>query len=227
MVDGLSLRTNQSPRLESINIGVYEKLKSMISEGELRPGDRLVQKKLAKELGTSPTPVIESLRRLERDGLVVHVPHLGSFVRESTVEDITELYCLRRAIECEACVLFVEQATDLEVNQLLELDSAVDASAAAEDVRSLMDADMSFHLHIVTTSRVARLRDILSKGQVEERIFMAAPEWQSNQSMQRICGIHKTIVAAIVGRDAAAASAAMRKHLLKAEQEYINAGSSK
>src|SRR4051812_8104797 len=72
---------NTTTHARSLSTGVYDRLKEMIAKRELRPGTQLVQQTLARSLGTSPMPVIEALRRLERDGLVTHIPRLGSFVR--------------------------------------------------------------------------------------------------------------------------------------------------
>jgi DNA-binding GntR family transcriptional regulator len=209
-----------TPRVSSVNVGVYERIKAMICHGDLQPGDRLVQQVLAKKMGTSAMPVIEAFRRLERDGLVEHIPHLGSFVRQATIEDIRELYVVRRAIEGEACLLFVERATEKDFKDLVELNELVNAAAGAHDIRSLLDADMSFHLHLVSATKVNRLREILDKWQVEQRVFMAAPEWDSGDT-HNLLGIHTGIVQAICRRDGAAAAAAMRQHLLRAENSYL------
>jgi DNA-binding GntR family transcriptional regulator len=209
-----------APRVSSVNVGVYERIKEMICHGDLHPGDRLVQQVLAKKMGTSAMPVIEAFRRLERDGLVEHIPHLGSFVRTTTIEDIKELYVVRRAIEGEACLLFVERATEKDYSDLVDLDKLVNTAARARDIRSLLDADMSFHLHLVSATKVGRLREILDKWQVEQRVFMAAPEWDSGDT-QSLVGIHSGIVEAICRHDGVAAAAAMREHLLRAESNYL------
>jgi DNA-binding GntR family transcriptional regulator len=167
-------------------------------------------------------PVIEAVRRLERDGLVVHVPHLGSFVRQATVEDICELYCVRRAIEGEACLLFVERAVPQDYTSLSQLDEVVNTAARAGDVKSLVDADMSFHLHLVSATKVGRLREILDKWQVEQRVFMASPELVSGDT-KSLVGTHARIVEAILHHDGPAAAVAMREHLLHAERDYMKA----
>ena len=60
----------------------------MILKGELVPGVQLVQRKIAAKLGTSTMPVLEALRRLERDGFVVAIPHAGVHVKEWTQQEI-------------------------------------------------------------------------------------------------------------------------------------------
>ena len=128
---------------------------------------------------------------------------------------------MRRAIEVEACLLFVERATEKDYSDLVELDKLLNTAARAGDTRSSLGADMSFHLHLVSATKVSRLREILDKGEVEQRVFMAAPEWDSGDT-HSLVGIHTDIVEAICRRDGAAAAAAMRQHLLMAESDYLS-----
>jgi len=208
-------------RVESLNTGVYERLKGMIARREIQPGSRLVQQTLAKQLGTSPMPIIEALRRLERDGLVTHVPHLGSFVRESTVEDLRELYCIRRGLETEACRLFVERATAEEKRMLVDLNDRLNTSANSGDIADYIEADLEFHMHIVSCARVNRLKEIIENRHIEEKIFQSAPELQTGGRTEHLIGMHDEIVKAILAGDEEAAATAMREHLKEAERQYL------
>lgn len=192
----------------------------MIARREIKPGSRLVQQRLAKKLKVSPTPVIEALRRLERDGLVVHIPNLGSFVRQATVEDVCEFYCLRRGLETEACRLFTARATDQDKQQLQALKVRMDQAAANEDVEEFLEADLAFHMHIVRGARVDRLREMIENRHVEQRVFQNAPELLSRKTAHLV-GMHDAVTAAILSGDEEAAGEAMRKHLLEAERQYV------
>jgi DNA-binding GntR family transcriptional regulator len=208
----------------SLNTGVYERLKGMIAERKIEPGARLVQQTLAKQLGTSAMPVVEALRRLERDGLVVHMPHFGSFVRESTVEDLRELYSIRRGLEGEACRLFVQRATAEERDELARLNARLNAAAREENIDRYISEDLQFHMHIVTAARVPRIKEMIESRHVEERIFQNAPELQMmSRGTAHLIGQHDAIVQAILQGDEDAAAEAMRQHLLKAEREYLEA----
>lgn len=213
-------------RVPSLNTGVYERLKGMIAERKIEPGTRLVQQAVAKQLGTSAMPVIEALRRLERDGLVVHVPHLGSFVRESTVEDLRELYCIRRGLESEACRLFVQKATAQEKQELVELNDRLNAAARNESIEDYIEADMRLHMHIVTAARVSRLKEIIENRHLEAKIFQNAPELQTDRSIRHLFGMHDAIVEAILRGDEEGAAVEMRRHLLEAERQYLEAAGS-
>src|ERR671936_2125325 len=79
---------------------VYERLRDQILNGELRPGDQLVEARLASELGVSKTPVREALIRLQRDGLVHTEPYRGARVMSPSEADVREILELRLALEC-------------------------------------------------------------------------------------------------------------------------------
>ena len=79
---------------------VYERLREDIASGFLRPGDQLVEARLASDLGVSKTPVREALIRLERDGLVEIEPYRGARVLELSQNDVRETLELRELLEC-------------------------------------------------------------------------------------------------------------------------------
>ena len=58
----------------------YKELKKMIVSGKLKKGERLVQEKLAYDFGVSRMPIIESLRQLRKDGLIIWKHRKGAFV---------------------------------------------------------------------------------------------------------------------------------------------------
>lgn len=70
-----------------------------ILTGELKPGDRIVESRLAQELGVSQAPVREALRELEFSGLVEQKPFSGTYVKQVTVKEIRQFYEVRAALE--------------------------------------------------------------------------------------------------------------------------------
>jgi DNA-binding GntR family transcriptional regulator len=81
---------------------VYEKIKEGIINGDLAPGLPINENDFARDLGVSKTPVRESLRQLEREGLVENIPGRGSAVSHITFQDIRDIFETREIIECGA-----------------------------------------------------------------------------------------------------------------------------
>ncbi|GAB4100333.1 GntR family transcriptional regulator [Sinomonas halotolerans] len=88
---------------------VYATLQEAILNGELPPGSRLTVRELAEQVGTSPMPVREAIRRLEEAGLVHREPHRGAVVRGLTLEELVHVYDIRRLLEVEAARLGSER----------------------------------------------------------------------------------------------------------------------
>src|SRR5919205_3173807 len=80
---------------QSLRAEVRERLRRAIMQGTLKPGEQIVESRLARQLGISQAPVREALRELEQLGLVVNHSRRGTFVRKFTPEDAWEMYTLR------------------------------------------------------------------------------------------------------------------------------------
>lgn len=86
-----------------------ERVRQAILDGRYRPGEKLRQNQVAQELGLSPTPVREALRRLQAEGLVTHSPHRGVRVSRVGVEEISDVYRLLIVLEGLAARLVAER----------------------------------------------------------------------------------------------------------------------
>ncbi len=115
-----------------------------ITSGRLQPGERIVERRIAAELGVSQAPVREALRQLEALRLVETVPNRGARVREFTQEDFAEFFPVRAGLE--------ETAADLAVTRLdgrvAPLEVHIERLAAAEGA-DVMRHSIAFHREIV------------------------------------------------------------------------------
>lgn len=117
---------------------VYRRIHEAIVEGRLKPGARLTEASIAREIGLSRTPIREAMRQLEARGLLVHEPHRGMTIPVPDHQMVTELYQVREALEGSAAAMAATQASPAEVELLKEI---VDAGrqggdATAELVRN-------------------------------------------------------------------------------------------
>lgn len=96
----------------------YQRLKAMILSNELKPGQRLIDRDLARQLGVSRTPVVQALGRLEHEGLVTNRLRRGHFVADMDAKQVADLYDLRTMLEVHAVRLAIEQGTPSELEEL-------------------------------------------------------------------------------------------------------------
>ncbi|CDO86165.1 GntR family transcriptional regulator [Mycobacterium triplex] len=122
-----------------------DELRRAIVAGRYRPGQRVHQEEIAEQLGVSLAPVREALRALEQEGQVVYRPRRGYFITELRVEDLQEIYALRRLLE-ERAVRAALPALDDDAVERIAL-AARDCAEAAKrgDVAAELEANRRFH----------------------------------------------------------------------------------
>lgn len=192
----------------------YYRIKRMIANRELLPGTQLVLRSLAATLGVSRTPIIEAIRRLERDGLVTVQAKWGAAVREWSREEILEAYAIRRGLEGEAARRFVMHATPQDKQRLIELGALFDELAATDPVRC-EEVDMELHLHIARATGFRRLFELIENSKIETAtLFGLATRLPVNDARySQSIGSHDAVVQALVGDDPEAATRAIWAHI--------------
>ena len=123
---------------------VYEQILSAIVNGDIAPGERLIQEKIAAEINISRTPVREALLRLEQEGVLEATGRKGFSIRPISEEEVRQLYSAREAIEGYAA-RFVAEAKDPD--QLAKIKSAVDAEKEADTSNVEVDFRVNRTIH--------------------------------------------------------------------------------
>jgi DNA-binding GntR family transcriptional regulator len=179
---------------------------------------RLVQRKLASDLGVSIIPISEALRRLESEGLVICHAGLGAQVQAWTPDDVTGIHLLREYLEAATSRLFAEKASPAECLTLKELGQRYDECLAEEDPMALIRADINLHLYIAKHSKSPTLAQF-AENFCMITIAMKNALWRSKKPApgpRREPGIHNELIAAITSRDPEAAEQAARAHVRQA-----------
>ncbi|MEH7223615.1 GntR family transcriptional regulator [Bacillus sp. JJ1566] len=123
-----------------------------IINGNLQPGDRIVETQIAKSLGISQGPVREALRELEKTGVLHSEPYRGSFVKELSEKEITERSIVRASLEETAIRLAIARVTKDDINKLREIINEMVNSAKAVDAAKSIAFNVEFHRKIVELS---------------------------------------------------------------------------
>ncbi len=201
---------------------VAERLELKVIAGELAVGARLNEVALAQELGVSRGPVRESIRILERKGLVTVIANRGAYVRRFDVDDMIDLYRVRAAITGLASELAAERADAAAIARLRELVESMAAAANAEDGDTYYALNLSFHALLVGISgspRVSALNeDLVTQAHLFRRGSLArvTEMKQSNEE-------HRRIVEAIAARDPESARRLGSSHVNAGRERFIRA----
>lgn len=121
---------------------VAKVLRQRILKGDLREGEFIRQEAIAAELGVSRIPVREALTQLEAEGIVIREKYRGALVPKLSLEEIRELYALRRLLEPHLLKHALERISG---NTLEKARRFVEKSVASEDIDEWADLNWAFH----------------------------------------------------------------------------------
>ncbi|MGF0540194.1 GntR family transcriptional regulator [Agrobacterium sp. ES01] len=197
---------------------LYAQLKEMTVNFRIRPGERLNEVALARELDASRTPLREALNRLVAEQLIDFQPGKGFFCRELDAQSIFELYEIRAVLEETAVRLLCERASDADISILRDNEYQDGLLYAGRTIGEASAADEAFHLAIARLSGNRELHRQLA--QINERIRFI--RWvDMAAAVTRTKGEHGRIMDAIQRRDMDAAVLLMRGHIVKRMDQII------
>lgn len=140
---------------------VYLRIRDMAIDFDFKPGERLNEVALAKELGVSRTPLREALNRLSIEGLLRFIPGKGFFCRDLEVHEIFSLYELRKSLEVAALRLAIQRAADADIQDALAFLDSTGPEAGERSVAELVELDEAFHERLVAMSGNAEMLRVL------------------------------------------------------------------
>jgi DNA-binding GntR family transcriptional regulator len=187
-------------------------LRQAILDGDLAPGQRLIEEELAAELSVTRASLRAALIELTTEGLVERVPNKGARVRVVTADEAVAITECRMALEALCAVKAAERVTDEQIAALRELAEGLRRSVADGDPLKYSESNTELHRVVraisgqtVAVELLARLNAQLVRHQFQLAQRPGRPE----QSL----GEHLAIIDAIIRRDPVAADEATRRHL--------------
>jgi DNA-binding GntR family transcriptional regulator len=197
-----------------------EQIKDLILQrivrGEYPPGARLVETRIAQELGVSQASVREALRDLEHLGCVSYEPYRGCSVRTFSIEELLEAFPVRSALEELASRLAAERMDDRGLDELAVLYETMVRAARRGDAHDLAQADADFHAAIVRGAANATLSRQWAALEPYSRTYITVS--RPGTDLVALSEQHRPILEALQARKPAAAAKAMQRHLLQATE---------
>jgi DNA-binding GntR family transcriptional regulator len=187
---------------------VYRRLLAAICSGELAPGTRITQEELAASFSVSRQPVLQALRLLKRDGVVLDAGRRGLAVAPLEPRQIEQVYQVRAVLDG----LAARQATLAGA----KLDRAViergRKAAGAGSVAAMIDADLAFHRLIYRASGNPLIAESVDRQWHHIQRAMGTILQQVPRMRAGVWDEHQAILEAINGGDAALAERRAREH---------------
>jgi DNA-binding GntR family transcriptional regulator len=197
---------------------VYQKLRSALGSGALKPGQRVLEVEVAEWLQVSRTPVRDALRRLESEGMLTLEPRMGLVVASISHQAMLELYVMREVLEGTAARLCARHASDPEITELEEL---VKREARLQgNYSELARHNRLFHEAIHRGAHNRYLEKSLAA--VNDTMHLLGPSQllipeRARQSQAE----HAELFEHISNHAADAAEAAARRHVRSAQQQRV------
>ncbi|WP_218932506.1 GntR family transcriptional regulator [Adhaeretor mobilis] len=219
---------------ETLKQRAYSYLFQKLCNGELRPGDRLSGRSVAKEIGVSPIPVRDAIGQLNTEGFFETRHGGGTFVPEPSYEDLMDIYDQREALECHA-VMRIAESPEAQVLEALDkcgteltalLDALIENQTSKNRTSILAQwsrVDAEFHDTIMRAAGNRRSLETVLHLRVRTRIYGLQIHHESIDSLRHTCGLHETILERIRNKDAEGARLAMMEHIRSACRLLIEA----
>lgn len=217
---------------KSLSERVADELRDAIQGGEYPPGTRLVERRLAADLGVSHIPVREALARLADEGLVEHAPRRGARVAGLNAKLLEELCSIRILHEQFVAIRVQERLTPASESELRKLVEQMARAADRGDVHKIFEIDQQFHERLWTLADHELLSEFVSqlRGRISAFLRATTEALEDNQ-LDKHVEAHRELVDAIAGGDPAAARETMARHIQVAaerlSQAFVHGGTSK
>lgn len=197
----------------------YERLLALIVEGELRPGERLVEGSLGTRLGMSRSPVREALKLLEQDGFVTTSQFVGARVAVLGPEEAKEVFELRIVLEALAAKRAAEYSSAQDCQELQDILDEASAAIDGEDYADLARENLKFHAKVAELSRSSELQRVLNR-------LSFKIEWLFHDYVhargRAACSEHTALLEAIRAHDGDLAEALARTHIMHSYRHYVD-----
>jgi DNA-binding GntR family transcriptional regulator len=195
---------------EDLSYQVYSRLKNMILSDVLKPGEKIVQEKLAEQIGVSRTPLLKALQMLEFEMLVESIPRRGMFVKEMSFSEMVDAFDCREGLEATALRRVSKNITEGHIESMRNIFKPfVDAEEIDRNVYA--EADQKFHALMIELSQNQILAKLAMLGNLQIRIHQMGLVRPPKETLAE----HISIIDALERHDVESAETLLKNHLRK------------
>lgn len=199
----------------------YHEIKEWIIQGSLPADTILVERQLCEILHLSRTPVRSALLELAKEGFVVAAPGRGMMVSRVQIEDVIEIFEIRRAVDTLALELFMKNKRLDIITQMRDTVSDMEKALDRGDCQAFIDADNLFHELYSHNTGNRRLEGIWSELVEQERRILAMMVGDIDRCKMSYLH-HSAIMEKIEKGDTRKALTLLRKHLNDSMEYHIH-----
>ncbi len=199
---------------------VYTHVREQILSGSIAPHERLIETKIAQEIGTSRTPVREALHNLEIEGLIQSIPRVGYQVKAISEAEVEEICAIRANIEGLAAQWAMEKAQAKVIRELKKNIATTRGKVSQGEIRAFIDLDAQFHEIIAKASGSTRLLELTQTLRGHMLRYRVQSIFSEETVLRALKG-HEGILEAIEKKDPRMVAEAMLVHLKESKESIL------
>jgi DNA-binding GntR family transcriptional regulator len=198
---------------QNLDAKVYNRVKAMLLERKLLPGEKVYQDRLAQDLGVSRTPLVNALKYLEQEKLIKAIPRRGYIVRQFTKEEMVYIFELREVLEGLAARRAADQINPNQVRQLQTFFEAFKGLKRISDYAGYAKEDKRFHNFVIGLGGKEFLSSILASYNIISFSYQVESYGGLVRAPDETIREHLAIIQAIHDKNSVLAEELMRLHL--------------
>lgn len=191
---------------------VYESLRKTLIEGKVPVGERFIEKEYSDRLNISRTPVRESLKLLEVEGLVKYIPRTGVVVNRITRDDVIEIYKIRNSLELLVVTEAMKYVTEDDIKNISNLLNETEKANSEGNIDEVIKLFSKFNSELYELSNMKMLPNMISNLNSYLHKFRTISIEDDNRREKAIIE-HRHILNAILSKDRDLAEMIIKKHL--------------
>ena len=217
----MELEANDKVITPTLTESVYSRLRQLILDLELEPGERLVSGEIAERFGVSATPVREAIRLLEKERLVKVVSRKGAIIQPLlSAKEVKDLYVVRSTLEQLAVRLAAKNLSEREINQLERFVDEYGNAVKANQRDEALKWDLEFHKYLPEISKNSTLMEFFLHLEPRVQILRRMDSGSGRRAQSH--EDHKEIFEALRDGDVETAAKRMDEHITKGMNHVLS-----
>lgn len=190
-------------------------IRRAIVNGMIKPGERINETQIARDMGISRSPVREALQMLKKEGVVVSIPYKGTFVNLLGKKDIEDMYIIRGLLEAYAIEKVIENKNEKILRCLRKNVEDIEKDVEKKQLKELVIKDIEFHRNICIFSGNKKLIDIWEGFQTQIEVLIDL-ESSFYERFQLLAVEHRELLSLIIEGKVKQAQEKIKAHILQA-----------
>ena len=190
-------------------------IKRAIVNGMIKPGERINETQIARDMGISRSPVREALHMLKKEGVVVSIPYKGTFVNLLGKKDLEDMYSIRALLEAYAIEKVIENKNEKILRCLRKNVEDIEKDVEKKQLKGLVSKDIEFHRNVCIFSGNKKLIDIWDGFQTQIEVLINL-ESGFYERFQLLAVEHRELLSLIIEGKVKQAQEKIKAHILQA-----------